>query len=194
MVFKISMNTVKLLYPPLKYKTAHKFPKILFLHGHVEYMGPMVDRYTLIPTDKVNFGKRVVMQCLPEYITRDGKNQVPSLYIWQLFSNCSGSGFGTQMLDCARKLSKQIGCQGNIHVTADGCYNPHKIPHIFYRKYGMNTKIAKVDKKLDKFIAKGKNATYRDFNSVEMFYPPIIHEHSKFVKFLNAIKKKFLGW
>lgn len=179
------MNTPKLLYPPIKHTPIKQMPKTLIVHSYTRYLNNFVDQFVLVPTNKDEFGKKVIMKCFPEYIEREGIKNVPSLYIWELLSNCSGSHYGSKMLDFARNYSKKIGCNGYIHLSSDGCYNPHRMPHIFYRKYGMSTKSARIDKKLDKFIAQGKNATYKDFNTEEMFYPPIQHPN----KMLNfAIK------
>ena len=63
-------------------------------------------------------------------------------------------------------------------------YSPRRIPHIFYRKYGMNTNDANVNKRLDKFIAKGKTADYYDFSDINMYYPPIKNPTTSWQKFL----------
>ena len=170
------MNIQKLLYPPIKRAHIKEMPKTLIWHSYVKYLDNEVDQFVLFPTDKNEFGKRIIMKCFPEYIEREGNKKIPSLYIWQLFSNCSGSHYGFKMLDFAKNYSKKIGCNGYFHLSSDGCYNPYKLPHIFYRKYGMSTRNTRIDKKLDKFIAQGKNATYKDFNTEEMFYPPIQHK------------------
>lgn len=187
------MNISKLLYPPVKYTIHKKLPECLFLHQYTDYANARVDKFTLIPTNKKHFGKWVIMKCFPEYIERDGKNNIPSLYIWRLISNCSGNGFGTQMLNFARNYSKRLGCNGYLHLSADGCYTPNRIPHIFYRKYGMSTQSTYIDKRIDKFIKKGKNATYRDFNTMDMFYPPIEHPKNKFEKFMTKVLKTLSG-
>ena len=50
----------------------------------------------------------------------------------------------------------------------------------------MNTNDANVNKRLDKFIAKGKTADYYDFSDINMYYPPI-----KFESWQDKIKKFF---
>lgn len=174
-----------LKYPPIKKTNIKELPKVLIYHQSRNYY----DNFILFSTDKSEFGKQVIMKCTKEFINRDGRKNIPSLYIDNLISNCSGHGYGSKMLDFAINYSKKLGCNGYFHLLADGCYNPHRLPHIFYRKYGMSTTDYKIDKKLDKLIKKGKNATYKDFKTEEMYYPPIKHSESKFKQFINKIFK-----
>lgn len=183
------MLNTHLKYPPIKKTNIKKIPDVLISHQYFNYCNIPINHFILSPTKKSEFGKIVIMDCIDTYIKRDGKVNIPSLYIWKLISNCSGSGYGSKMLDFARIYSKKIGCNGYINLTADGCYNPHRLPHIFYRKYGMSTESSKIDKKLDKFIKKGKNATYKDFKTEEMYYPPIKHPESKFKQFISKLFK-----
>ena len=53
----------------------------------------------------------------------------------------------------------------------------------------MNTKNANTNRKMDKFIVKGRNADYYDFSDVNMFYPPIKKPVTSWQMFLN-----FLGF
>ena len=98
---------------------------------------------------------------------------VPSLYVDILVSLYKGKGFGTQMMNYAQKLSQKLECKGNIHLIACSEYAPKKAPHIFYKKYGMNTGDYFTDKKIDNFIMHNKNATKRDLPNIEMYYPPV---------------------
>lgn len=167
------MNISHLKYPPLKYKYKDKLPDKLLIHSYFDYFGHAIDQFVMVSTKKSDEGKHAFMRCFPENIKRDSLFDIPSLYVQFLSSNCSGSGFGTAMLDFVRNYSKQIGCGGRFHLTADVALMPNRVPHPFYRKYGMNTGIHKVDKKLDKFVKNGKDATYKDFKNVEMYYPPL---------------------
>ncbi len=179
------MNISHLKYPPLKSNILKKFPDKLVYKYNTE---SKIDKFIIFSTQKGSHD-HARMTCSPELIKRDGKENVPSLYIWFLSSNCSGKGFGTAMLDFAIQYSKKLGCNGNLHLSADGSFMPNRIPHIFYRKFGMSTKKTSIDKRLDQFIAKGKNATYQDFDDVDMFYPPIEHPKDKIQ---SAIYKGFL--
>ena len=185
------MLNTHLKYPPINKLRLKKIPDVLISHQYFNYYDAPISRFILSPTKKSEFGRLVIMDCIDTKINRDGIRDVPCLYIWKLISNCSGHGYGSKMLDFARSYSKKIGCNGYISLTSDGCYNPHRLPHIFYRKYGMSTESRKIDKKLDKFIAKGKNATYKDFKTEEMFYPPIKHPKSKIKKLIDKFFKIF---
>ena len=80
-------------------------------------------------------------------------------------------GWGTRILEFAKKYSKQIGCNGFMTLKADGSYTPKRIPHIFYRKFGFSTLESNTDKELDRFIKKGENATIKDFPCLLMHFP-----------------------
>ena len=97
-----------------------------------------------------------IMLCRPSIIIK-GDNVVRSMQIGELYATSNQKGAGTALLDYARALSKTEHCVG-IHLVASGCYSPEKVPHLFYRKYGMNTGDKKLDKKMDKFIKRGKKA------------------------------------
>lgn len=179
------MITSNLRFPPVKrYGT---LPDKLIYHT-VEDYNPSIDRFIMFSTKRGD-NRIARMICFPQSIYRDGKMHVPSLYVCKLFA--PGGGFGTAMLNFARVYSKMIGCGGNIHLQASGCYMPQRVPHIFYRKYGMNTSYEAINKKLNKFVEKGKSATYMDFDEIEMYYPPIKIFPHKENKILKIIKKFF---
>lgn len=58
----------------------------------------------------------------PQEIERDGKTNVPSLYIWKIFSNPMKSGFGTKMLNFAKYYSEKKGLKGYFHLEASPIY------------------------------------------------------------------------
>lgn len=178
------MITSNLRFPPVKrYGT---LPDKLIYHT-VEDYNPSIDRFIMFST-KRGVNNRVVMICYPRLIEREGK-EVPSLYVWKLFSNCSGQGFGRAMIDFAKNYSKRLGCNGYVHLFVSSGYTPNRIPHIFYRKCGFSTNNVSIDSKLDKFIRKHKDARYLDFRDMDMFYPPI--EHPKNNIFKNIFCKIF---
>ena len=61
--------------------------------------------------------------------------------------------FGKNLLDFVQVLSRQNGGEGRFHLIASDCYNVDKPPHIFYRKYGMNSINEDVIRNIDKFIS-----------------------------------------
>lgn len=168
------MNTIKIMpVGPIKTKPLSKRPDLL-IHSFGKELNPFgqyIHRFVLFKTDLSR--KRTMMNCYPELIYRDNKDNVPSLFISKILSFPQNIGLGTKMLDFAQKFSKEIGCNGYFHLMADDCYTPNRVPHIFYWKYGMNTPNKEVNDKLDYFARNNKQARYIDFNNMEMFYPPI---------------------
>lgn len=102
-------------------------------------------------------------------------------------------GYGTKILKFAENFSKQTGCNGFMSLKSDTSYTPQKIPHIFYRKFGFSTFDKAADKKLDKFIKQGTDATSKDFPSILMHYPPQTVKQTllnKFVTYIGQLLKK----
>ena len=183
------MRTFGLKYPPIKPK---QLPEHLIYHqatGRHEVTGEIIDRFVMFSTKKGEEKVKAVMECMKTTVDRDGVKNVPSIYVKNLLSPYSGLGLGTDFLDFVQTYSKKKGCNGYFHLYSSAGYSPKRIPHIFYRKYGMNTESASVNRRLDKFIAKGKNADYYDFSDVNMFYPPIKHPKTGWQIFLD-----FLGF
>jgi len=182
--FKISMNISSLKYPPIKHKITEK---ILYKLPSKKYFDNNFERFIMFSTKKSDAGKYARMVCFPEYIYRGGEKDVLSLCIHFLYSFPSDSGFGTAMLNFARKHSEETGCGGFFHLSADNSYMPNRVPHLFYKKCGMNTGIPKMDKKIDKFIKKHKNGTHNDFKMVTMYYPPIKEPEGKLKSFFRTL-------
>lgn len=126
--------------------------------------------FTIFSTTNPNQHAQMICRKATQYL--DGKREA-SLFISSIKSHPPGKGLGTALLNFAHKFSKQIGCEGRFFLSADGIFEPFKVPHIFYRKFGMNTEYPQINKKLDKFIKKGKNGTIIEFPHVRMYYPPI---------------------
>ena len=166
------MNYINFYKHPLIHKQAKQLPEVLIYQKLKSRVNTIVtDSFIMFkPQNSKIFS---TMTCCKDYINRDGKENTPSLYISYLFSHPIRHGLGGKMLDFAKLHSKEVGCKGNFHLDACGGYLPNHIPHIFYRKSGMNTTSALINFKLDKFIKKQKKATYRDFSDVTMYYPPI---------------------
>ncbi len=155
-----------LKYPPLKYNS-QKIPKNLIWHSKDKYD---VHYFSIFDTN--NPAKYSRMACIKESTIIDEVEKT-SLYILKLFANPNRQGMGTKMLNLAKKISSDIGCEGRFHLCASGCFTPENVPHIFYRKFGMNCEIAQINSKMDEFIKEGKKATTNDFKRITMFYPPV---------------------
>jgi hypothetical protein len=177
----IELNNLR-FSPIINNSARGKFPDSLIYASKIKIMDVCIDKFVLFPT-KENKGEKAVMLCFPEQINREGK-LVNSLYVWSLKSTKSGLGLGSRLLNFAKLHSKKIGLNGNIHLISSTKREPERIPHIFYRKFGMNTNDIYVNHQLDKYIKEGKTATSRDFDSVVMYYPPI-----KFQPHTNKLNK-----
>lgn len=79
-------------------------------------------------------------------------------------------GFGTKFLNFAKSLSYEKGCNGNMHLISSACYDKGNPPHIFYRKYGFDSKNTKKLNEIDKAIITGKKNEFQ-FDSIGMFFP-----------------------
>ncbi len=175
-----------LKYPPLK---PQKIPESLIykrlltepVRRRFSY------RYNVMFSTKTG-KKQAIMSYVPTFSFPKGK-PVKSLYISYLYSFESGHGYGTKMLNFARNCSIKEGCGGRFHLDASISLLPQKVPHIFYRKYGMTTYNKKLDKKIDKFIKQGKTATSSDFSDIAMYYnPQENNKKSQLRKLLNKLK------
>lgn len=98
-------------------------------------------------------------------------------------------GVGTVLIDFAKKLSAQMGCNGYIFLKADPFITPNSAPHIFYRKCGFSTLDEKFDSKIDKYIKKNKDASWKDMPAKLMYYPPKSKDK---LSFLEKIKNFFV--
>ena len=103
--------------------------------------------------------------------------------------NITNSGYGTKILKFAQQYSQKLGCKGYMILKADGSFNPKRIPHLFYRKFGFSSFDKKTDRKLDEFIRRNKNATSEDFSTLLMHYPPKESGVDMKIFFQNFIKK-----
>ncbi len=187
------MNILSILNPHLKYPPVKYIPKpmpdYLIHRSVVRYYDYPVDNFTMFSTKNSEARAKTVMRCIPEHIKRDGK-VVPSLYIAFLSSRISRLGMGTKMLNFAKALSKQWGCDGRIHLLADNSMDIMRVPHPFYYRNGLRAKEAKVNKRLARFIKQGARCTYLDFEATYMYYPPLKKSQEK-LSFWDKVRDFF---
>ena len=117
-----------------------------------------------------------------------GIKNFKSFYVYYLRSH--EHNFGNKLLDFVQNISKKNGGEGRFHLIASDCYNPQKPPHIFYRKYGMNSLYTEVIRDIDKYI-KGK-IKLEDIGLIDtpMYFIPkeSKQKQNKTIKFQNIIK------
>lgn len=116
-----------------------------------------------------------------------GLKKFKSFYIYYLRSH--EHNFGNNLLDFVQKISKKNGGEGRFHLIASDCYNTKKPPHIFYRKYGMDSQYTEITREIDKYI-KGE-IKLEDINLIDtpMYFIPNKSKQNKTIKFQNIIKK-----
>ena len=170
-----------LKYPPIK---PRKLPQYLILRNYGKEEDDGIRFFSAFSTKTGKICGHV--SCIPEILLRD-KQKIRSMYVDELISYNPGHGVGTILLDFVRTLSKKYDCGGRFHLNSSACFQPNRIPHIFYRKYGMTSGSKCIDRKLDKFIKQGKMATHRDFGSLSMYYPP--KDFNGKIKFLECVMK-----
>lgn len=156
-----------LKYPPLKRDVNGKLPEYLFWE-HKDCFDTW-DISMFSTKDPSKYGK---MTCI-ESKQLINRKLVPDILVLMLLSHPRKQGLGTKMLDYAQNFSKRNGCEGRFYLCADAQFTTKEAPHIFYRKYGMNTGNPKDDAKIDRFIKEGRNGTIADFPHQKMYYPPI---------------------
>ena len=67
-------------------------------------------------------------------------------------------------------LGKQKGLNGRLHLISSDCYDKANPPHVFYRKYGFDSRNVDKLKELDNAISQPKHKF--SFNNIAMFFPP----------------------
>ena len=144
--------------------------KIIYLREVNNVLRPPQCEYVIFSPKNSEYGG--VLKChkstLP-YLDTDYKGS--TLAIDFIRTSKRGKGYGKALLDFAKILSKQTGCEGQMILKAVGTFSPLSVPHLFYRKNGFTTLDKKTDKKMDKFIKKNQRATQKDFSDMFMFYP-----------------------
>jgi hypothetical protein len=156
-----------LKYPPLKTKVNKKLPEYLFWEHKDRFDTWDISMFST--KDPKKTGKMSLIKTTQPVNGRP----TPYILVLMLLSKPRKQGACTKMLDYVQKFSKRNNCDGRFYLCADAQFTPKEAPHIFYRKYGMNTGVPVDDKKIDMFIKNGKNGTIQDFPHQKMYYPPI---------------------
>ncbi len=119
-----------------------------------------------------------------------GFKKKKSFYVYYIRSK--EHNFGNKLLDFAQITSKKKGGEGRFHLIASDRYNIKKKPHIFYRKYGMNSLYTEAIRDIDKYI-KGKiKLDDLELTDIPMYFIP--EELKKKSKIFPNIINKLLSF
>lgn len=121
-----------------------------------------------------------------------GFKKMKSFYIYYLRSK--EHNFGNKLLDFVQIISKKNGGEGKFHLIASDRYNIKKPPHIFYRKYGMNSLYTEIIRDIDRYI-KGKiNLEDMELIDIPMYFiPKDIKKQKNNPKILPKIINKLIS-
>lgn len=175
---------MKILYPPIKYPTKKTPEKLIYYR----FFNNKIHDFSISTTSKP-FVTGVLTCSEEREFRKNGERS--AIFVGLIKSNPRKQGLGTEMLNMAIKLSKNLGHEGRIFICAFPDLCKEEVSHIFYRKFGMNSEDEILNKKMDKFIKKEKRATIKDFpNKTYMYYPPVpTIKQEKTNIILKALKK-----
>ena len=162
--------------------------KIIYLRGVNNVLKPPQKEYVIF-SPKQSGLPGGVLKCHKSslYLRPDYNGSI--LAIDFIKTTNRGAGYGKSLLNFAKNLSKQIGCEGQIILKAVGKFTPMSVPHLFYRKNGFTTLDEEIDKKMDKYIKQNKRASTNEFLDMLMFYPDMEKKKSMTQKFSEKLKK-----
>lgn len=166
-----------------------KPPKeLIYMRRIYNVMKPPQKEYVLFDTQT---GKLKGLMCChkSKYRLREDYDG-PTLCLDFIETYDREKGYGKSLINFAKNLSKQIGCNGFVCLKAVSDFTPERIPHLFYRKQGFTTLNKQIDKKMDKFIKHKRPALWQDFDSEIMYYPDTSSQKSKFRTIVENIMKR----
>jgi len=171
-----------------------KLPEKLIYHKKITYNNGIKEDYAVIFSLK-DPSKSAYAYFYEDTVYRYDMGRVKSMYVAALSAEKNpNEGFGTALLKFIINKSKTKNTNGRIHLYASSNSNPDRVPHIFYKKFGMNTGNPLIDRKLDRYIAKRRDATSNDFTLQEFFYPQIGYKTKSktfWTRFLIVIRNFF---
>ncbi len=91
-------------------------------------------------------------------------------------------GWGSYFVDFAKKESYEKNCEGRLSLIS---YNYDNPPHTFYKRQGLITTDAKINKELDDYLIHGVRSCTRD--ALYMYLPDVATEK---VKQTTYVKEK----
>lgn len=184
---------IKLAKPFLPTKPASTLPRGLIYHS------PNSRFYNLLDVKNNNFVGYMIafpQNCTKSSLYFNVEPNAEAFRVYKLKIFEKRKGWGTYLMDFAKRESYKQGCKGRLSLVA---YNSQKPPHVFYKKIGLVTKSARQNQILDEYIANGIEPRYLD--AMDMFVPIKAYEKKEipqipkklnfFEKTLQFIDKMF---
>ena len=95
-------------------------------------------------------------------------------------------GYGTKFINFAKNESNEYNCNNHLFLLASSLYDPQYPSHIFYRKQGFTSINKKMNKILDKCIA--KNEKLNNAENLIMYMPVKKEEPGQKYGFFKKLK------
>lgn len=115
-----------------------------------------------------------------------------SFYIADLQMKERFLGYGSKFIEFAKNMSKQLGCNGRVHLVASRIYDRYYPPHIFYKKHGFISNNKFMDDYLDNCISTKCQIEPGIADNLNMYLPigdKVYKPESKFHCFINFLKR-----
>ncbi len=96
-----------------------------------------------------------------------------SFFIHLIKTFSQGEGFGTKLIELAKRESVNYGCEGRVHLISSRIFDRNNPPHIFYKKNGFISNSQEMNDYLDNCIKSGtKLDVYSDkADNLNMYLP-----------------------
>lgn len=154
---------IKIAEPFLAVRPARKLPRGLI------YNAPNSDTYNLLDVKNNRFVGYMIAfpkDCTQSSLYFNVEPNAELLRVYKLKIFEKRKGWGTYLMDLAKRDAYRKGCNGRLALVA---HNLEKPPHVFYKKIGLITKSPIQNRILDDYIAKGIEPRY--FDALDMFVP-----------------------
>lgn len=138
-----------------------KIPNILF------YNPKYTNNFRMIDVKKTRYIGEMI--AYPYELKNDKFLYIKRLHIKPQFKR---QGYGSKFIDFAKNLSKNLGFNKKLQVTAATLeHDPQTPPHVFYRKQGFGSDDRNALKNIDRHIRNNRQLDYRKTPALNMHYP-----------------------
>lgn len=183
-------------YNPILYrKISQKFPDELIYSFRADAFDLSINRTSAVNIHRMFDTK--TGQYVGEMITQPFKNisssliypgetKIRALEIVRLLVFKRRKGYGSKFINFAKHESNEYNCNNHLFLLASSLYDPQYPSHIFYRKQGFTSINKKMNKILDKCIA--KNEKLNNAENLIMYMPVKKEEPEQKYGFFKKLK------